>query len=113
MAWCDGEVPSARTLYTHVSYIRNRLGLTPRNALRLRTVYGVGYRLDECIELSANKPVGPSVASLQSFIVSRWAAASPWQCLANCQISEARQHERGFPRVFSRRHSCEYSNPRS
>jgi DNA-binding response OmpR family regulator len=38
----------SRTLDAHVSQIRNRLGLTPENGLRLVSIYGFGYRLERC-----------------------------------------------------------------
>ena len=38
----------SRTLDAHVSQIRNRLGLTPENDLRLVSIYGFGYRLERC-----------------------------------------------------------------
>ncbi len=37
----------ARTLDTHVSRIRNKLGLTPENGWRLAAVYRYGYRLEQ------------------------------------------------------------------
>lgn len=42
----DAEVPS-RTMDTHVSRVRTKLGLRPENGFRLATVYGYGYRLEQ------------------------------------------------------------------
>jgi len=45
--WGPGVAVASRTLDTHVSRIRDKLGLTPSNGWRLSAVYGRGYRLQE------------------------------------------------------------------
>jgi len=40
-----GDAPS-RTVDTHVSRVRGRLGLTAANGFQLQSIYGFGYRLD-------------------------------------------------------------------
>ncbi|KIF80369.1 response regulator transcription factor [Noviherbaspirillum autotrophicum] len=42
----EADVPS-RTMDTHVSRIRNKLGLRPENGFRLAPVYSFGYRLEQ------------------------------------------------------------------
>ena len=42
----DTELPS-RTMDTHVSRVRNKLGLRPENGFRLVPVYSYGYRLEQ------------------------------------------------------------------
>ncbi len=42
----DAELPS-RTLDTHVSRVRNKLGLRPEKGFRLAPVYSFGYRLEQ------------------------------------------------------------------
>lgn len=42
----DAEVPS-RTIDTHVSRVRNKLGLKPEHGFRLTPVYSYGYRLEQ------------------------------------------------------------------
>ena len=47
--WARDVILSSRTLDTHVSYVRNKLKLTPEYGWRLRAVYGYGYRLEQLI----------------------------------------------------------------
>lgn len=42
----DAELPS-RTIDTHVSRVRSKLGLRPENGFRLAPVYSYGYRLEQ------------------------------------------------------------------
>ena len=53
----DGEV-SSRSLDTHVSRIRTKLGLNPENGFRLAAIYSVGYRL-EALNVAATVGVAP------------------------------------------------------
>jgi DNA-binding response OmpR family regulator len=45
--WGPNAVVTSRTLDTHVSRIRNKLGLTPDYGWRLAAVYRYGYRLEQ------------------------------------------------------------------
>lgn len=45
--WGHAPDSMSRTLDSHISLIRNRLGLRPENGLRLSAVYNFGYRLEE------------------------------------------------------------------
>jgi DNA-binding response OmpR family regulator len=45
--WGRSEVVSSRTLDTHVSRIRHKLGFMPENGWRLSAKYGYGYRLQQ------------------------------------------------------------------
>ncbi len=44
--WGRSTSVSSRSLDTHVSRIRNKLGLTPGNGWQLKAVYAHGYRLE-------------------------------------------------------------------
>ena len=44
--WGAAPDTASRTLDAHVSQIRNRLDLRPKNGLRLSSVYGFGYRME-------------------------------------------------------------------
>lgn len=45
--WGHGAEISTRTLDTHVSRLRTKLALTPDHGVRLVSVYGYGYRLEQ------------------------------------------------------------------
>lgn len=49
----DAEVPS-RTMDTHVSRVRRKLGLRPENGFRLAPVYSYGYRLEQLPQTRAS-----------------------------------------------------------
>ncbi|MSQ58123.1 MAG: response regulator transcription factor [Betaproteobacteria bacterium] len=58
MVWgLDANVTS-RTLDTHVSRVRNKLGLTPETGWRLAAVYRYGYRLEQLTKPRLNIPEG-------------------------------------------------------
>lgn len=46
MLWPDEAERSSRTLDTHISRVRNKLGLRPDNGYRLSPVYSYGYLLE-------------------------------------------------------------------
>jgi DNA-binding response OmpR family regulator len=48
----EDELPT-RTIDTHISRVRSKLGLKPANGFRLSTVYGYGYQLERL------DPTGP------------------------------------------------------
>jgi DNA-binding response OmpR family regulator len=53
-AWgAEGPSVTSRSLDTHVSRVRMKLGLRPENGFRLSAVYGVGYRLEHLTEYEA------------------------------------------------------------
>ena len=44
--WGRDYIPSSRTLDQHVSQLRKRIEIDPKNPAIIRTVHGVGYRCD-------------------------------------------------------------------
>jgi two-component system response regulator RegX3 len=52
--WSTSPAVRSRTLDTHVSRLRNKLGLTPEHGWRLTAVYGYGYRLERLTQASAS-----------------------------------------------------------
>jgi len=53
--WGPNAVVTSRTLDTHVSRIRNKLGLTPEYGWRLAAVYRYGYRLEHLDAANAQR----------------------------------------------------------
>ena len=45
-AWDEDYFPNSRTLDQHISQLRKRIEVDPRNPRIIRTVHGVGYRYD-------------------------------------------------------------------
>lgn len=45
--WGENSPEMSRTMVTHVSRVRHKLGLIPGHGFRLAPVYGFGYRLDQ------------------------------------------------------------------
>jgi DNA-binding response OmpR family regulator len=45
--WGGNPPEMSRTVDTHVSRVRNKLGLIPEHGFRLANLYGYGYRLDQ------------------------------------------------------------------
>ena len=48
--WSGDAELSSRTLDTHVSRVRTKLGLIPQRGYRLVPVYSFGYRLEQITE---------------------------------------------------------------
>jgi len=55
----DSAIPS-RTMDTHVSRVRNKLGLRPENGYLLAPVYSYGYRLEDLSRSASATPDGPT-----------------------------------------------------
>ncbi len=55
--WARHATPHSRTIDTHISRVRKKLGLEPVNGYRLVPVYNIGYRLERVL----------SAADLQSY----------------------------------------------
>jgi DNA-binding response OmpR family regulator len=51
-----GQSTSGRTIDTHVSRLRAKLGLTRENGFRLQSIHGIGYRLERIDELEDAVP---------------------------------------------------------
>lgn len=51
--WAGESMETSRSLDTHVSRVRRKLGLTPERGLILQSVYGLGYRLQAVAVLIA------------------------------------------------------------
>lgn len=45
-AWGEDHFPNSRTLDQHISQLRKRIEVDPKNPALIRTVHGVGYRYD-------------------------------------------------------------------
>ncbi|MRD56368.1 hypothetical protein GH816_07420 [Betaproteobacteria bacterium LSUCC0115] len=45
--WRGYQAVTSRTIDTHVSRVRTKLGLVPSAGFELASVYGVGYRLQK------------------------------------------------------------------
>ncbi|HXX13076.1 MAG TPA: response regulator transcription factor [Burkholderiales bacterium] len=54
--WSANQPVSSRTIDTHVSRVRNKLGLTREQGWRLVAVYGYGYRLERLQPRSPRTP---------------------------------------------------------
>ena len=61
--WGASSALSSRTLDTHVSRVRQKLGLTPAHGWRLTAVYGHGYRLERLPSASASWVRNANMAS--------------------------------------------------
>jgi DNA-binding response OmpR family regulator len=56
--WGRNGVVTSRTLDTHVSRVRHKLGFMPENGWRLAAKYGYGYRLQQLGASSAVSSAG-------------------------------------------------------
>ena len=45
-AWGEDYFPNSRTLDQHISQLRKRIELDPRNPKIIQTIHGAGYRFD-------------------------------------------------------------------
>lgn len=55
------DVVTTRTIDSHISKLRLRMGLRPENGYRLSSIYGFGYRLEKLEDLTAADTTAPNV----------------------------------------------------
>ena len=70
IAWGRELDSTSRTIDTHIYRLRRKLALSPKNGVRLVTIYTHGYRLDEvdvyCVDEDASASSGPEAPAVQN-----------------------------------------------